>query len=222
MCCLCPMAMPGRTRFRACPLVVLDLADRLCCLPPELCSVQMLRPWLSLSLFSSLSLSLYFLSHSISLLHSIFSPFNIFPLHSLFTVFIQSLSSFFLPLFFPSSTLPLLSSPHLSPSTIFSTWDVCSGPHHTHPSGRRECPCRGWLLIRQRRYIQETTSLSISLEPSSRLVLSMFVSISYSLDVHTVFLALWTFFNLFLSHFTMWHFLNLHQFNWILTEYQNN
>src|SRR4029434_9847606 len=44
----------------------------------------------------SLSLSLYFLSHSISLLHSIFSPsFNIFPLHS----------SFLLPLFFPFFTL---------------------------------------------------------------------------------------------------------------------
>src|SRR4029434_8042062 len=56
--------------------------------------------------FISLS-SLYPFSHSISLPHSIVSPsFNIYPLHSLFTAFIQSHScSLFFPSFFLSSTL---------------------------------------------------------------------------------------------------------------------
>src|SRR4029434_1007250 len=38
-----------------------------------------LFPFLSISPSFALCLSVYFLSHSISLLHSIFSPFNIFP-----------------------------------------------------------------------------------------------------------------------------------------------
>src|SRR4029434_3131466 len=61
------------------------------------------------SISFSLSLSLYFLSHSISLLHSIFSPFfyclSLLSLSRATLVHSSFLYFFFLPLFFPSSTL---------------------------------------------------------------------------------------------------------------------